>query len=110
MLLSLALAGRPEWIFWYWLVPYFTTYQIFFFWDDMIGHYNCPQTGTRDMRGLWFRLMATHGTNYHNIHHKYPRIPWFNQKRATALFIDERSIDVAHGFTGAIRQMVIARD
>jgi fatty acid desaturase len=107
VLAALSLAGRPEWILWYWLVPYFTLYQVLFFWDDMIGHYNCPLTGTRDMRGLWFRLMAVHGTGYHNVHHRHPKIPWFNQRRATRAFIDEESMDVARGFADAIRQMVV---
>lgn len=110
VLLLLTFAGRLEWIVWYWLVPYFSLYQVLFFWDDMIGHYNCPQTGTREMRGLWFRLLATHGTAYHNVHHLYPKIPWFNQKRATALFVDERAVDVAHGFADAIRQVMVARE
>lgn len=106
----LFLAGRLDWVFWYWLVPYSTAYPILFFWDDMIGHYNCPRTGTREMRGLWFRVMAAHGTSYHNVHHLCPSIPWFNQKRATALLVDERSVDVARGFADAIRQMAIACD
>ena len=103
-------AGRIDLLFWYWLVPRFTLFPILFFWDDMLGHYNCPRTGTREMRGLWFRLFSTHGTNFHNVHHINPAVPWFNMKKATRLTVDETRVDVAHGFIDGIGQMMTARD
>jgi len=103
-------AGHVDFLFWYWLVPRYTVYPILFFWDDMMGHYNCPRTGTREMRGVWFRLFATHGTNFHNVHHLRPAIPWFNMERATRLAVDEGGVDVAHGFFDGIRQLVVAQD
>lgn len=103
-------AGRPDLLLWYWLVPRFTVFPILFFWDDMLGHYNCPRTGTREMRGLWFRIFAAHGTNFHNIHHLHPAIPWFNMERATKLAIAEDEVDVSHGFLDGMRQLVIAQD
>jgi fatty acid desaturase len=103
-------AGRVDLFLWYWVVPRFTAYPILFFWDDMLGHYNCPRTGTREMRGLWFRLFSTHGTNFHNVHHLNPAIPWFNMKRATAAAVDEREVDVARGFIDGMRQMVFAKE
>jgi fatty acid desaturase len=66
----------------------------------MLGHYNCPRTGTREMRGLWFRIFSTHGTDFHNIHHLYPAIPWFNMEKATKLAIDETQVDLAPGLCG----------
>lgn len=102
--------GRIDLLFWYWVVPRFTIFPVLFFWDDMLGHYNCPRTGTREMRGLWFRLFGAHGTSFHNIHHQYPAIPWFNMERATRLALDESEVDVAHGFVDGMRQLVIAQD
>ena len=102
--------GHIGFLFWYWLVPRFTIYPILFFWDDMLGHYNCPKTGTREMRGLWFRVFAAHGTNFHNVHHLRPAIPWFNMRRATGLAIDESGVDVARGFVDGIRQLVNVQD
>ena len=99
------LAGRPGLLFWYWLVPYFTFFQVFYFWDDMMGHFNCPQTGTREMRGLAFLLFTGHGTTHHNIHHLCPAIPWYNMPRATRIFINPAEVDVARGFWSGIRQM-----
>jgi fatty acid desaturase len=99
-------AGRLEILFWYWMVPRFTIFPILFFWDDMIGHYNSPKTGTREMRGVWFFFFSTHGTNYHNIHHLYPAIPWFRMRRATKLAIDEGKVDVGHGFINSIQQLL----
>jgi fatty acid desaturase len=107
---ALLAAGRLDLLFWYWLVPRFTAFPVLFFWDDMLGHYNCPLTGTREMRGLWFRIFGAHGTNFHNIHHLYPAIPWFNMERATRLAIDESAVDVSHGFLDGMRQLVIARE
>jgi fatty acid desaturase len=104
------LSGRLDLLFWYWIVPRFTAFPILFFWDDMLGHYNCPRTGTREMRGLWFRLFGAHGTSFHNIHHLYPAIPWFNMERATRLALDESEVDVAHGFVDGMRQLVAAQD
>jgi len=104
------LSGRLDLLFWYWVVPRFTAFPILFFWDDMLGHYNCPRTGTREMRGLWFRLFGAHGTSFHNIHHLYPAIPWFNMEKATRLALDESEMDVAHGFVDGMRQLVAAQD
>ncbi len=101
-----AVVGRLDLLLWYWLVPRFTVFPILFFWDDMMGHYNCPRTGTREMRGLWFRLFGAHGTSFHNIHHLYPAIPWFSMETATRLAIDEAEVDVAHGFVDGMRQLV----
>ncbi|MEK6371660.1 MAG: fatty acid desaturase [Acidobacteriota bacterium] len=102
--------GRLDLLFWYWIVPRFTVYPILFFWDDMLGHYNCPRTGTREMRGLWFRIFSTHGTNFHNVHHLQPAIPFFNMERATRLAVDETRVDVACGFVDGMRQLVIAQE
>lgn len=106
VLAAFGAAGRLDLLFWYWLVPYFSFFQVFFFWDDMLGHYNCPQTGTREMRGLTFLLFTAHGTTHHNIHHLYPTIPWFQMPRATRIFVDQKEVDVAYGFWDGIKQMV----
>jgi fatty acid desaturase len=103
-------AGRLDLLLWYWLVPRFTLYPVLFFWDDMLGHYNCPRTGTREMRGLWFRIFSAHGTNFHNIHHLYPAVPWFNMEKATRLAIDETQVDMARGLVDGMRQLAVAQD
>ncbi|HEV8582522.1 MAG TPA: fatty acid desaturase [Thermoanaerobaculia bacterium] len=103
-------AGRIDLLLWYWLVPRFTIFPVLFFWDDMLGHYNCPRTGTREMRGLWFRIFSAHGTDFHNVHHLHPAIPWFNMEKATALVIDESEVDVARGFLDGMRQLVVAQE
>ena len=102
--------GRLDLLFWYWIVPRFTFFPVLFFWDDMLGHYNCPRTGTRELRGLWFRIFSTHGTDCHNIHHLYPAIPWFNMEAATKLAIDETQVDCARGFVDGMRQLVVAQE
>lgn len=106
VVVGFAAAGRLDILFWYWLVPYFTVYQVFYFWDDMMGHYNCPRTGTRDMRGPSFLLITGHGTTHHNIHHLYPSIPWFNVRQATQRLANEGEFDVAQGFLDGVRQML----
>jgi fatty acid desaturase len=105
-----ALAGRLDLLFFYWLVPRLTIFPVFFFWEDMLGHYNCPLTGTRDFRGLWFWIFSPHGTAFHNVHHLCPSLPWFNMAAGTRLLVDETHIDVAHGFLDGMRQLAVARD
>ena len=107
--LGFAAAGRLDLLLWYWLVPRFTVFPILFFWDDMLGHYNCPLTGTREMRGLWFRLVCAHGTNFHNVHHHFPAVPWFNMETATKIAIEESEVDVARGFVDGMRQLAAVR-
>jgi fatty acid desaturase len=92
-------------LFWYWIIPRVTLYPVLFFWEDMLGHYNCPMTGTRDFRGLWFRFLSPHGTAFHNLHHLYPAIPWFNMAFGTSLLVDEACVDIAHGFLDGMRQL-----
>jgi fatty acid desaturase len=110
ILAALLAAGRLDLLLWYWIVPRFTVFPILFFWDDMLGHYNCPRTGTREMRGWWFRIFSTHGTNFHNIHHLCPAIPWFNMEKATELAIDESQVDLARGLMDGMRQLIVAQD
>ena len=63
-------------LLWHWIVPRLTAFPVLFFWDDMLGHYNCPQTGTREMRGLWFRIFSTHGTGFRpDVLRQAPRAP-----------------------------------
>lgn len=107
---SLLAAGRLDLLLWYWLVPRFTVFPILFFWDDMLGHYNSQRTGTREMRGLWFRIACAHGTNLHNIHHLFPAVPWYNMERATRIAVDESQVDVARGFVDGMRQLAVARE
>jgi len=102
---ALAAAGRLDLLLWYWLVPRFTVSPILFFWDDMMGHYNSPRTGTREMRGVWFRLFCAHGTNFHNVHHLFPAVPWFRMKEATSVAVNEAEVDMARGFVDGMRQL-----
>lgn len=105
-----AIAGRLDLLFLYWLVPRLTIFPVLFFWEDMLGHYNCPRTGTRDFRGRWFQIFSPHGTAFHNVHHLCPSLPWFNMAAGTRLLVDETRIDVAHSFLDGMRQLAVATD
>jgi fatty acid desaturase len=107
---GLMVMGRLDLLLWYWLVPRFTVFPILFFWDDMLGHYSSPRTGTREMRGLWFRIFCAHGTNFHNVHHLFPAVPWFNMEEATRIAVDESAVDVARGFVDGMRQLAVAQE
>jgi fatty acid desaturase len=110
LLAGFAISGHLGLLFRYWIVPRLTLYPVLFFWEDMLGHYNCPLTGTRDFRGGWFRLFAAHGTAFHNVHHLCPTLPWHRMAAGTRLLVDETRIDVAHGFLDGMRQLAVARD
>jgi len=56
------------------------------------------------------RLHKSYGTDFHNVHHLYPAIPWFNMERATQLAIDETRVDLARGFADGMRQLAVAQE
>ena len=101
----LFLTSHLDLLLWYWIVPRFALYPVLFFWEDMLGHYNCPITGTRDFRGIWFRFLSPHGTAFHNLHHLCPALPWFNMAAGTSLLVDEDRIDIARGFLDGMHQL-----
>jgi fatty acid desaturase len=105
---SFAWCGRSSLILWYWLVPYLVVHPALFFWQDLSQHFSLKKSPTRDVRGWLFRaLLSPHGRGaYHNVHHLFPGVPWYNLAKATALFTDDRAIDVAHGFIDLSRQIL----
>ena len=47
----------------YWFVPLLVVHPVLFFWHDMAQHFNVMKSPTRDVRGLFYRLMVCpHGS------------------------------------------------
>ena len=95
----------------YWFVPLLVVHPVLFFWHDMAQHFNVMKSPTRDVRGLFYRLMVCpHGSGaYHNLHHLHATIPWFNLRCASELLIDDPSVDIAHGFFDLSMQIASVR-
>lgn len=78
-----ALTGTAELFFWYWIVPFLWVYPALIFWSEVGEHYKTTEGTTRNTFGMleWL-LISPHNDRYHAVHHRFPRIPWFNLGRA----------------------------
>lgn len=77
----------------YWLIPYFTVYCIFYYYSELFTHFGCRgQYLSRDTVN-WFAdlFIAPLGfCKYHSLHHIYPKIPWFNYSRIDHDYLKNR--------------------
>ncbi|MEM1000919.1 MAG: fatty acid desaturase [Bacteroidota bacterium] len=83
----------------YWLVPLLWLVPVIEYWTEVADHYAPdPEGDTRDSRGLFLgRFLRGHYDGYHTLHHLYPRIPWYNLKRATRDYERIRGVEKIHG-------------
>jgi fatty acid desaturase len=86
----------------YWFVPLVWANYSFVYWSEIENHYNTV-SGTRTNVSPLFNLIA-HNGGYHAVHHKYPTIPWFNLKKAHALWFAGCD-DLSNGFLDTYRQL-----
>lgn len=68
----------PQVLF-YWFVPLFTVYPIFYVWAEVSDHFGTPGE-TRNQRGLFYALFFKGHEPYHSIHHEYPFLPFYRLK------------------------------
>lgn len=98
----------------YWLLPYVTVFQIVSWFIELSEHY--PLVGkvstdihaSRNRFGNWLErfLTGAHGESYHLVHHLFPRLPYWNMKRAHQILLQDdtyRKINSTFGgiFTSA---------
>lgn len=86
----------------YWVVPFVTTFTIFFYWAEIAEHYN-TKSGSRSDLGLLKNLFH-HNGGYHYIHHMYPTIPWYKLPEAHKALTPD-NIDITHGFIDTYRHI-----
>ncbi|MCR9142343.1 MAG: fatty acid desaturase [bacterium] len=79
----IVVTGAGELFFWYWLLPFLWVYPALIFWSEVGEHYKTTEGRTRNTFGfLEWLLISPHNDRYHAVHHRFPRIPWFNLGRA----------------------------
>jgi fatty acid desaturase len=80
-----ALVGALRPLFWYWVVPLFWLHPVFLLWGEVSDHFRAPG-GTRDHTGLFHAAISNGHALYHDLHHRYPFIPFYRE-RAAALHL-----------------------
>ncbi|MBR8834085.1 MAG: fatty acid desaturase [Stigonema ocellatum SAG 48.90 = DSM 106950] len=79
----------------FWLVPLLVTLPIVRYLSELTEHagLTCstePLTSARNSLGLFNELfLHPRGEGFHQIHHMYPSIPWFNLRKAHALLMQD---------------------
>lgn len=90
----------------YWLVPFFTTFQVIRYWVEMAEHSgletNDPLQSSRNSFGSLVErfLLQPHHDSYHLVHHLYPGIPHFNLKKAHLILMQSTEYRSAHHCAG----------
>jgi len=87
---TITYSGYFYYLFYYWLVPWILVEsKLDVLVDDISDHYGLPikennkkhiiMNNTRNREG-WF--VGVHNSNYHVVHHMYPKVPFWNLKKA----------------------------
>ncbi len=105
---AIVVSGGAEYFLYYWLVPLLWVYPALIFWSEVGEHYNTTEGATRNTFGLleWL-LISPHNDRFHAVHHKFPRIPWFNLGRAHRALNAEQlgPVSQSNGFLDLYRQI-----
>ena len=94
--------GGLSLLVWYWILPLFWTYSSFLWWSEIRDHFN-TRNGTRS--DLSWMNVLTHNNGYHDVHHRYPSIPWYRLPEAHEELCSEEDLDVCYGFFDAFKQL-----
>ena len=86
----LAATGNLSYLPLFWIVPYFTTFQIITWFIELAEHtpllkhsdHNLYLSRNRKSRGIEWFLTSMHAENYHLDHHLDPRTPFWNMRHA----------------------------
>ncbi|HJT93066.1 MAG TPA: fatty acid desaturase, partial [Mycobacterium sp.] len=89
----LAATGNLSYLPLFWIVPYFTTFQIITWFIELAEHtpllkhsdHNLYLSRNRKSRGIEWFLTSMHAENYHLDHHLDPRTPFWNMRHANAI-------------------------
>ena len=84
ILTSSIAAGVFDLLFWYWIVPFFSTYQIIGWYIELAEHAPLMERGkdihmSRNRNSHWVERLFTgmHGESFHLAHHLFPRVPFW---------------------------------
>lgn len=101
--------GTYAYIF-YWLMPYFTTFQALTWFIELSEHYpmvrdapsNLYATRNRFGGSVEHFLTSMHGENFHLIHHLFPGIPFWNLRKAHNVLLRDREYAALNSKFGGI--------
>lgn len=93
----------------FWLIPYFTTFQIIGWFIELCEHYplmknKCSLYMSRNRHSHWLEKFFTgiHHENYHLIHHLNMSIPFWNMPKAHKILLQDRQYEEWDKLTGGI--------
>jgi fatty acid desaturase len=102
--------GIGDKIIWFWLVPYFTTFQVIGWFIELSEHY--PLLGnnnidiylSRNRFSCWYEacLTSIHCENFHLVHHLFPNVPFWNQSKAHQILLADPNYRSHDGDTSGI--------
>ncbi|WP_224248821.1 fatty acid desaturase family protein [Hyalangium gracile] len=69
----------------YWFVPLLTINACHDHWFGITDHLHVSRSRSRSYTS-WLWNFFHHGIGYHQVHHMYPAIPWYNLKKAHEAF------------------------
>lgn len=75
---------QEKWYFYYWLIPFFTVYSVFYYYAELFTHFGCRDTYLSRDTLHWFAnfFIGPLGfCQYHSLHHVSPKTPWFRYKK-----------------------------
>jgi fatty acid desaturase len=96
----------------YWLVPFFTTFQVIRYWVEMAEHAglrsNNPLESSRNSFGNVAErfILQPHHDCYHLAHHLLPSIPHFNLKKAHLTLMKYQPYAEAHHCLGFFSSLI----
>jgi fatty acid desaturase len=70
----------------YWIVPLLWLHPVFLLWGEVSDHFRAPG-GTRDHVGLFHEALINGHALYHDVHHRYPYVPFYREKEAHAFLV-----------------------
>lgn len=81
----------------YWLIPYFTVFQIITWFIELAEHYplvkyakyDLDATRNRFSHPLEAFFTSMHGENFHLIHHLFPGVPFWKMKQAHEILLQD---------------------
>ncbi len=97
-----AWAGALDLLLLYWVLPMLVCFTTLLYWAEIEDHFR-TRTGTRSNVGRLYNLM-THNSGYHYVHHKYPKIPWHQLRKAHDELCPQDA-DISYGLLDTYRQV-----
>lgn len=109
ILASSIAAGVFDLLFWYWIVPFFSTYQIIGWYIELSEHAPLMERGkdihmSRNRNSHWVERLFTgmHGESFHLAHHLFPRVPFWRMSELNQLLRQDAAYRASDDACGGI--------